>query len=1238
MADNASSNPLSPVACRFIPFDQWLVTHVDQGWTIKDVKGWLLGKCIPSLAGSTSRPSTPMMSSRHPRPRPSSPIVFAPDPNHRPMSPITFAQPLDPHPKGELSDDEDDPKAAEGTEGMDREWLSEGDIPSGGRIGGKTLPAPQTGSLRSDGARSSPHPAFHRPSPSYSSAHADPRDSSNSASQYTLIRFSTGQILEDDFTISMYDIRPYELLEIHRANVIVNLPRHILRDYIRPYWEGPIKVLRVVWRDDPGPTKHEDRHYRDDLPRVRGQRERKTKTALEWRDRWIVIKAGVLLVFKDPKAIEPAQELELVSLMSINNADHLKNLVPTSHENRVICVKFRMPPKVPPPAEPSKRPESATTPTTSTTVTTITAGSQSKATGRKKLHLRSSFPSSSNLKGSSKPSSSKGLTESSSKSNLNNMFTMSSWKLDKKKQKKDVKGKGRADPEPEDGDKDKSKAGPSSGSAESTVVSHNLHNPPPSRGDARQEDGDHETVLSSPVFARTSGSEEESDESEYGRRGPWRSKGGYGYKVGYRYVSEGHGRGNDGEAAGNASGDGTGPGTGAESGTGEEDKEAWNETTTTESLTDARSADLRSIETRTTDLRTMDSSISFKPSPSVVSSARSQSATVPTSSRRVGTGGGRGEWIVMDAVNDDAFNSLLRIFHRLAPDPIESTFVPGLSSLTSASSSPLPSPTVASRVYAHHPDSPASSQISLIGSTTFSHTAASSRGKSFRRDSQYSIATNTFGALPYPEWRVDIAVKAQKAGMGDVGRAMGWMLWGRTLTDENDSMKAEMHSTRSSGKSKGSGSKQRKGKASSRKSVKSTHSTLTPTPSVREPADPYASDVSGGVSSDESDFGLHESDESDGYNSEAEWQGWMADLHRQAQVRRLHRENQRYLAMHNRSDTTLNLPLVSGGWHQSPYRNSVNSNEIPQTQAQALRLYQEGRRALEPTAVVVSLAPPLVPATPNLNPITPQAQHQSNPQPPPHPSLSSPSSSESLPNNSQRHRSMSFSPVDQPSSATPISAYPLEPDKISMIGTGQTTATPFVLGSPNAGPSFTPTPKTTTISERFIAHMTSVPFRVKTPPQSGSSSSHPPSPDSHSKSQRRASTAGLMTPSQRACPSNGEPGSPPESPPNKGSLRGTGSMLSPPTSGGKGHRPRLSVTTTANANLSSNPNSSAAQQFAAAGMSGGSGGGSSGSPPAQPSSPPPHPVQSPTKSRAGTFLHRMRSGSSMRSEDKRHES
>ncbi|KAG5222764.1 hypothetical protein IMY05_C2142000200 [Salix suchowensis] len=194
---------------------------------------------------------------------------------------------------------------------------------------------------------------------------------------------------------------------------------------------------------------------------------------------------------------------------------------------------------------------------------------------------------------------------------------------------------------------------------------------------------------------------------------------------------------------------------------------------------DAWSTDLRSIESRTTDLRSVDSSISFRPSPIVVSAARSQSATVPPSSRR-GSGGGRGEWIVMDAVNDDAntnrflaFNSLLRIFHRIAPDPIESTFVPGLSSLASASSSPRPSPTVANHVYAHHPDSPASSQISLIGSTTFSHTAASSRGKSLRRDTQYSIATNTFGALPYPEWRVDIAVKAQKAGMGDVGRAMG---------------------------------------------------------------------------------------------------------------------------------------------------------------------------------------------------------------------------------------------------------------------------------------------------------------------------------------------------------------------------------------------------------------------------------------------------------------------------------
>lgn len=65
----------------------------------------------------------------------------------------------------------------------------------------------------------------------------------------TLIRFSTGQILEKHFTILDYEIKPYELIEIHRLGVVTKLPREITFKYIEPYWEGWVKALRVVFRD-----------------------------------------------------------------------------------------------------------------------------------------------------------------------------------------------------------------------------------------------------------------------------------------------------------------------------------------------------------------------------------------------------------------------------------------------------------------------------------------------------------------------------------------------------------------------------------------------------------------------------------------------------------------------------------------------------------------------------------------------------------------------------------------------------------------------------------------------------------------------------------------------------------------------------------------------------------------------------------------------------------------------------
>ncbi|THU88145.1 hypothetical protein K435DRAFT_969599 [Dendrothele bispora CBS 962.96] len=69
--------------------------------------------------------------------------------------------------------------------------------------------------------------------------------------QVTVIRFSTGQILEDQFALGWYELNPYELLEIHRKGVVLGLPRTITIDYIAPYWEGYVRALRVVLRAPP---------------------------------------------------------------------------------------------------------------------------------------------------------------------------------------------------------------------------------------------------------------------------------------------------------------------------------------------------------------------------------------------------------------------------------------------------------------------------------------------------------------------------------------------------------------------------------------------------------------------------------------------------------------------------------------------------------------------------------------------------------------------------------------------------------------------------------------------------------------------------------------------------------------------------------------------------------------------------------------------------------------------------
>lgn len=106
-------------------------------------------------------------------------------------------------------------------------------------------------------------------------------------SQFTLIRFSTGQLLEDDLPLGFYDMQADELLEIHRVGVIVPLPRANPTRYLDAYWEGWVRVLRMR------PMDEEEDSYA--LYKIR----RAETRALEWRDRWLVVREGSIYLCRD---------------------------------------------------------------------------------------------------------------------------------------------------------------------------------------------------------------------------------------------------------------------------------------------------------------------------------------------------------------------------------------------------------------------------------------------------------------------------------------------------------------------------------------------------------------------------------------------------------------------------------------------------------------------------------------------------------------------------------------------------------------------------------------------------------------------------------------------------------------------------------------------------------------------------------------------------------------------------
>lgn len=136
--------------------------------------------------------------------------------------------------------------------------------------------------------------------------------------QYIILSFSTESILEDDFPLSWYNLRPYELLEMHPVGILAPLQRDVLSEYIQPYFQAKVRLLRSVWNHKSGrfeahgidalrehtsqKTSIDKLAHRLDTLSTKSspsQPGKKRKTKVEWKARWLVISQGILYLCKE---------------------------------------------------------------------------------------------------------------------------------------------------------------------------------------------------------------------------------------------------------------------------------------------------------------------------------------------------------------------------------------------------------------------------------------------------------------------------------------------------------------------------------------------------------------------------------------------------------------------------------------------------------------------------------------------------------------------------------------------------------------------------------------------------------------------------------------------------------------------------------------------------------------------------------------------------------------------------
>ncbi|TRM68089.1 hypothetical protein BD626DRAFT_564957 [Schizophyllum amplum] len=283
---------LLPITCRFLPYDQWLTTHLSPDWKVHQLKSYVLSKCLSNYDATELGAPPP---DPHQGARPPSPITFAKQPHphdrRRSVSPIQFARAKSP-----TADSGGEEKATKQVEDdgyqEDDEWDDQ-DVDEVVFVHRTQKPAAAKSKDSSKKKRLRPH-------------------------HLTIIRFSTGQALEDDFNVSMYDFSPYELLEVHRSGFIVPLRRDALEDYCMPFWEGPVKVLKPMRDSD-----------------------------YEWRDKWLVAHDCALHICRSENDHEATHELPMSALVAVCTPDHLN--LPSiswsssgSEQRRIVCARFAM--------------------------------------------------------------------------------------------------------------------------------------------------------------------------------------------------------------------------------------------------------------------------------------------------------------------------------------------------------------------------------------------------------------------------------------------------------------------------------------------------------------------------------------------------------------------------------------------------------------------------------------------------------------------------------------------------------------------------------------------------------------------------------------------------------------------------------------------------------------------------------------------------------------------------------